>query len=77
VLKDNVTVALEKGGTPTSGKWINTDPKVMVQWYNNDGDKAIPKSKEDVLLRYRKTHTRVVDNFTCPLIPMSKKQKQG
>jgi hypothetical protein len=32
----------------------------MIQWFKRDGDKAMPKNKEGLLLRYRKTHTRVV-----------------
>jgi hypothetical protein len=51
-----------KGATPASGKWNNTYLKVMIQWFKRDGDKAMPKNKEGLLLRYRETHTRVVDN---------------
>jgi hypothetical protein len=31
-----------------------------MQWFKRDGDKAMPKNKEGLLLRYRETHTRVV-----------------
>jgi hypothetical protein len=43
-----------------AGKWNNHDLKVMIQWFKCDGDKAMPKNKEGLLLRHRKTHTRVV-----------------
>jgi hypothetical protein len=32
----------------------------LIKWFKHDGDKAMPKSKEGLLLRYRETHTRVV-----------------
>jgi hypothetical protein len=32
----------------------------MIQWFKRDGDKAMPKRKEGLLLCYRETHTRVV-----------------
>jgi hypothetical protein len=62
MLKDDVDLVLGKGATPASGKWNNTYLKVMIQWFKRDGDKAMPKNKEGLLLRYRETHTRVVDN---------------
>jgi hypothetical protein len=33
----------------------------MIQWFKRDGDKAMPKNKEGLLLHYRETHTRVVE----------------
>jgi hypothetical protein len=61
MLKDKVDLVLWKGPTPATGKWNNTDLKVMIQWFKCDGDKAMPKKKEGLLLRFRETHTRVVD----------------
>jgi hypothetical protein len=55
-----VDAVLAKGATPGTGKWNNNDLKVMIQWFKRDGDKAMPKNKEGVLLRYRETHIRVV-----------------
>jgi hypothetical protein len=59
-LKEKVDAVLAKGATPESGKWKKHDLKVMIQWFKRDGDKAMPKNKEGLLLRYRKTHTHVV-----------------
>jgi hypothetical protein len=59
-LKAKVDAVLTKGATPETGKWNNHDLKVMIQWFKRDGDKAMSKNKEGLLLRYRKTHTRVV-----------------
>jgi hypothetical protein len=64
LLKDKVGLVLGKGSTPAAGKWNNTDLKVMIQWFKRDGDNAMPKKKEGLLLRYRKTHTCVVDGTT-------------
>jgi hypothetical protein len=41
----------------------NNDIKVMIQWFKRDGDKAMPKKKDGLLLRYRETHTRVVTTY--------------
>jgi hypothetical protein len=62
MLKEKVDLVLAKGQAPTEGKWNNTDLKVMIQWYKRDGDKAMSKNKDGLLLRYRETHTRVVDD---------------
>jgi hypothetical protein len=61
-LKAKVDAVLAKGATPETGKWNNHDLKVMIQWFKRDGDKAMPKNKnkKGLLLRYHKTHTRVV-----------------
>jgi hypothetical protein len=59
-LKEKVDAVLAKGATPEAGKWNNHDLKVMIQWFNRDGDKSMPKNREGLLLRYRETHTRVV-----------------
>jgi hypothetical protein len=59
-LKANVDSVLAKGATPETGKWNNHDLKVMTQWFKRDGDKAMPKNKEGLFMRYRVTHTRVV-----------------
>jgi hypothetical protein len=62
MLKDKVDLVLGKGATPAADKWNNTDLKVMLQWFKRDGGKAMPKKKEGLLLRYRETHTRVLDD---------------
>jgi hypothetical protein len=62
LLKDKVELVLGKGATLAAGKWNNTDLKVMIQWFKRDGDKDMPKSKEGFILRYRETHTHVVDD---------------
>jgi hypothetical protein len=59
-LKEKVDAVLEKGATPEAGKLINHDLKVMIQWFKRDGDKAMPTNKEGFMLRYRETHTHVV-----------------
>jgi hypothetical protein len=60
-LNAKVDAVLAEGATPgTAGRWNKHDLKVMIQWFKRDGDKAIPKNKEGVLLRYRETHTRIV-----------------
>jgi hypothetical protein len=59
-LQAKVDAVLAKGATPETGKWNNRDLKVIIQWFKRDGDKAMPKNKEGLLLRYRETHTRVV-----------------
>jgi hypothetical protein len=59
-LKEKVDDVLAKGATPEAGKWNNHDLNVMIQWFKRDGDKAMPKNKEGLLLRYRETHTHVV-----------------
>jgi hypothetical protein len=63
-----VDAVLVKGAKPETGQWSNHDLKVMIQWFKRDGDKAMPKNKEGLLLRYRETHTRVVhgDRGTYP-----------
>jgi hypothetical protein len=35
----------------------------MIQWVKRDGDKAMPKNKYGLLLRYRETHKRVVITY--------------
>jgi hypothetical protein len=62
-----MTVVKSKGGCGAgkrshtrTGKWNNHDLKVMIQWFKRDGDKAMPKNKEDLLLCYRETHTRIL-----------------
>jgi hypothetical protein len=62
LLKDKMDLVLGKGPTPAAGKWNNTDLKVTIQWFKRDGDKATPKNKEGLILRYRETHTHVVDD---------------
>jgi hypothetical protein len=52
-LKEKVDAVLAKGATQKSGKLINHDLKVMIQWFKRDGDKAMPKNKEGLLLCYR------------------------
>jgi hypothetical protein len=52
-LKDKVDLVLRKGPTPAAGKWNNTDPKVMIQWFKSYGDKAMPKNNEGLLLRFQ------------------------
>jgi hypothetical protein len=55
-----VDAFLAKGAKPETDKLNNHDLKVMIQWFKRDGDKAMPKNKEGLLLRYHETHTRVV-----------------
>jgi hypothetical protein len=50
-------LVLAKGATPAEGNWNNNDPKVMIQWFKHDGDRATPKNKDGLLLWYRETHT--------------------
>jgi hypothetical protein len=50
-----------KGPTPVEGKWNNTDLKVIIQWFKRDGDKAMTKNKEGLLLQFQ-THTHVIDD---------------
>jgi hypothetical protein len=59
-LKAKVDAVLAKGATPETGKWNNHDLTVMIQWFKSDADKAMPKNKEGLLLRYCETHTHVV-----------------
>jgi hypothetical protein len=61
LLKEKVDLVLAKGQTPLEGRWNNTDHKVMIQWYKRDGDKALPRKKDGLFLRYREKHTRVPD----------------
>jgi hypothetical protein len=67
LLKNKVDLVLGKWATPAAGKWNNTDPKVMIKWFKRDDDNAMPKNKEGILLRYRETHTRVVDDTSTYL----------
>jgi hypothetical protein len=62
MLKNKVDLVLWKGPPPPAGKWNNTDLKVMIQWFKCDGNKAMPKNKEGLLLRFRETHARVIDD---------------
>jgi hypothetical protein len=48
------------GSTPEAGWWNIHDLKVVIQCCNHDGDKSMPKNKEGLLLRYRETHTHIV-----------------
>jgi hypothetical protein len=64
MLKEKVDLLLVKGATPSEGKWINTDLKVMTQWYTWYGEKAMPNNKEGFFLRYHETRTYGVDNTT-------------
>jgi hypothetical protein len=50
-------MVLAKGATPAEGKWNNNEPRFTIQWFKRDGDKATPKNKDGLLLRYRETHT--------------------
>jgi hypothetical protein len=54
-LKGKVDLVLSKGPTPEEGKWNNQDLKAIIQFYKRAGDMAMPKNKEGLLLRYRKT----------------------
>jgi hypothetical protein len=63
-LKDKVNMVLTKGETPDEGKWNTIDLKFMIQWFKRDGDKAVPKNKDGILLLYRETYTRVVESVT-------------
>jgi hypothetical protein len=58
LLKEKVDLVLAKGATPVECKWNNAGIKVMIQWYGQDGNKAMH--------RYSKTHTRVVDKDAYP-----------
>jgi hypothetical protein len=59
-LKEKVDDVLAKGATPEAGKWNNHDLKFMIQWFQRDVDKAMPKNKEGLLIFYCETRTRVV-----------------
>jgi hypothetical protein len=63
-LKMKVDMVLAKGETSEAGKWSNTDLKVMIHWFKWDGGKAVPNNKDDILLCYRETCTRVVTAVT-------------
>jgi hypothetical protein len=58
-LKDKAELVLGKGTTPAAGKWNNTGLNVISQWFKRDGNKAMPKNKEGIILRYHETHTHV------------------
>jgi hypothetical protein len=55
---------LAKGVTPAEGNLNNTDIKVTIKCYKHDRDKAMPKNKEGLILRYCEIYTRFVDNNT-------------
>jgi hypothetical protein len=63
-LKEKVDMVLAKGRTLDAGKWNNTDLKVMLHWCKREGDKAMPKNKDGLLLRCQETCTLVVAAFT-------------
>jgi hypothetical protein len=63
-LKMKVDMVLAKGETPEAGKWNNTDLKVMIQWFKRDGDNAMPKNKDGLLLHCSETCTRLVAAVT-------------
>jgi hypothetical protein len=63
-LQDKVNMVLAKGATPEADKWNNTDLKVMIQWFKIEGDKAMPKNKDGLLLHYCETCTHVVSPVT-------------
>jgi hypothetical protein len=62
-LKDKVEHFLQKGPDPQAGKWNNHDLKVTIQWYKRDGGSPMPKNKEGLFLRYRKTCGRVMPGY--------------
>jgi hypothetical protein len=66
MLKEKVDLVLAKGQAPSEGRWKNTELKVMIQWYKRDGDKAMSKNKDGLLLRYRETHTRCGRHIHLP-----------
>jgi hypothetical protein len=70
-LKDKVDEVLAKGAIPEAGKWNNHDLNVMIQWFNRDGDKSMPKNKECLLLHYHETYTRDVHTSTRMWLPRS------
>jgi hypothetical protein len=53
-------MVLAEGEASEAGKWNNTDLKVMIQWFKGDGDKAIQKKKDGLLLHYNETCICVV-----------------
>jgi hypothetical protein len=59
-----VDIVLAKGATPSAGKWNNTDSKIVIQWYKQDGDNAMPNKMEGFLHRYQETHTHAVEDCT-------------
>jgi hypothetical protein len=63
-LKDKVDMVLAKSETPEADKWNKNDLKFMIQWFKWEGDKAMTKNKDGLLLRYRETCTRVVASVT-------------
>lgn len=52
-LKDKVGMVLARDETPEAGTWNNTDRKVMIQCFKREGDTAMPKNKDGLLIRYR------------------------
>jgi hypothetical protein len=62
-LKGKVDVILSKGPAPAEGKWNNQDLKVVIRWYQRAGHMEMPKNKEGLLLRYRKTCCRIVPTY--------------
>jgi hypothetical protein len=65
-LKEKVEHVHRKGRDPHAGKWNNLDLKVMIQWYKRDGDGAMAKNKEGLLLRNRDTRGRVMPGSYVP-----------
>jgi hypothetical protein len=66
-LKEKVEDVIQKWPYPQAGKWNNHDLKVMIQWYKRDGEGAIPKNKEGLLLRYHETCGRVMLGSYVPI----------
>jgi hypothetical protein len=66
-LKEKVEDVIQKWPDPRAGKWNNHDLKVMIQWYKRADDGAMPKNKEGLLLRYRKTCGRVMPGSYVPI----------
>jgi hypothetical protein len=46
-LKEKDDMVLAKGETPEVGTWNKTE----LQWFKREGDKAMPKNKEDIILQ--------------------------
>jgi hypothetical protein len=65
MLKEKVDLVLAKGATPAEGKWRKNNLNVMIQWFKRDDNKAMPKNKDILLIRYQETHIRVVITYPC------------
>jgi hypothetical protein len=62
--QDKVNMVLAKGAALEACNWNNTDLKVTIQWFKQEGLKVRPKNKYGLLLCYRETCTCLVPPLT-------------